>query len=84
VVTTHTGHGEDADVMGVYASPDAARAALEAQKNMLVYVIGGPDDPGDSAEYYLAKPEGTLVGVPADARKYPHVFAVAVPMKVQG
>ena len=84
VVTTHTGHGEDAGVMGVYASPGAARSALEACSNMLVFVTGGPDDPGEEGGHYIARPEGTLVGVPADDRRYPHVFAVAEAMEVQG
>jgi hypothetical protein len=36
VITTHEGWGEAADVMGVYATPEAARAALEAAPNMKV------------------------------------------------
>lgn len=51
VITTHTGYGEGADVMGVYASPERARAALEAEPNMRVteergQVRGKPVDEG--------------------------------------
>lgn len=36
VVQTHRGWGEEADVMGVYATEEAARAALEKLPNMTV------------------------------------------------
>lgn len=41
VITTHDGYGEGADVMGVYATPEAARAALEAAPNMRVLETRG-------------------------------------------
>jgi hypothetical protein len=49
VITAHVGHGEDSYVMGVYASPEAARAALEKAPNMAVteedgQVLGRPAD----------------------------------------
>lgn len=79
VVTTHTGHGEGADVMGVYASQEAARAALEDRPNMRVYITPDPD-----AEYSRQVPRGTLVGDPVDESKYPHVWAVAEEYEVHG
>jgi len=39
VVTTHD--GENADIMGVYASPEAARAAMEKAPNMRVLETRG-------------------------------------------
>ena len=36
MITAHEGHGEGTYVMGVYASPQAVRAALEKAPNMRV------------------------------------------------
>ena len=80
VITTHTGHGENAGVMGVYATFDGARAALEAQPNMRVYVVGDPGEPDDPR----LERDGTLVGDPADEHKYPYVWAAVKAMKVHG
>ena len=41
VIQTHEGWGEGADVLGVYASEQAARTALEKQPNMEVYTKEG-------------------------------------------
>ena len=70
VVTTHTGWGEDADVMGVYVSKEAAQDAMEAQPNMRV--CDKLDTPGE------------VCGEPIDKNRRPHVWALAEPMKVQG
>lgn len=53
VITTHEGYGEGADVMGVYASPEAARLALEKAPNMRVTEKDGTvrGEPVDERRY---------------------------------
>ncbi len=41
MIEAHEGHGEGAYVMGVYATPEAAQAALEKAPNMQVYEKDG-------------------------------------------
>lgn len=41
VIQTHEGWGEGADVLGVFASEEAARTALEKRPNMEVFTAGG-------------------------------------------
>lgn len=80
VITTHEGHGENADVMGVYASDDAARRALEARPNMRVHVTG---DGLPECDYSHSTPPGMIVGEPVDEHRYPHVWAVAEKYQVE-
>jgi hypothetical protein len=81
VIETHTGHGENAYVMGVYASQEAARTALEAQPNMRVHAVG--DSTPECGYSHLAQ-AGTVVGEPVDENGCPHVWAVVTPMEVHG
>lgn len=59
VIQTHEGHGESADVLGVYVSEQAAREALGKQRNMEAYTD------------HL----GQLRGRPVDEHAYPHTWA---------
>ena len=63
VIETHEGYGEDAGVLGVYVSEQAARAALEKRPNMEVCTEKRQDG------------RTSLKGYPVDEDAYPHTWA---------
>lgn len=80
MITTHTGWGEGADVMGVYATPEAARAALERQPNMRVHAIG--DGHADCDRYHPGL-AGAVIGEPVDEDVYPCQWAAVEKYQVE-